>query len=81
MRAAVSLVAMFGLLPAMTGPLPASQEGGAQGRRVIEAALCNGGAIVIPIEGPASPGGGGTAPCCAKGCHAGSTRKRFDRAQ
>ena len=42
--------------------------------------LCEGGSLSLPANGPA-PGQGSSAPCCAKGCHSGPSRKRLDRAQ
>ena len=69
-----ALFAAVALLPAMTGPL-----GGAQ-QASLQVLLCGGGAMSLPLEGSPAPGEG-TAPCCAKGCHSSSSRKRLDRAQ
>jgi len=72
----VKAAALFGalaLLPAMTGPLAAAEQR-------LEVALCNGGSISIPLGGQPAPEEG-SKPCCAKGCHSSSCRKRFDRAQ
>ncbi|MFA6219774.1 MAG: hypothetical protein WC692_08335 [Erythrobacter sp.] len=69
--------ALAALLPAAIGPLPAQA-------RSITALLCTGDgttrSVEIPLDvpmndAPAPP------PCHAKGCHAGSCRKRFDLAQ
>ena len=67
---ALALAAIVGLMPLGVGPLPAEAQ-------VLTAKLCNGGTIDIPIrrEQPADQ------PCIAKGCHAGSCRKRIDLAQ
>jgi hypothetical protein len=71
---ASALFAAAALLPAMTGPI-----GGAQ-QASLQVLLCGGGAMSIPIEGSPAPQDG-SAPCCAKGCHSSSSRKRLDRAQ
>jgi len=71
---AATLLATIALLPAMTGPL-----GGAEPASM-QVPLCGGGMISIPLKGPLLPADG-SAPCCAKGCHSPSCRKRFDRAQ
>lgn len=73
MRGELALFGALALLPAMIGPLEAEA-------RVLAAPLCNGGTVSLPTapEGPPSPSQG---PCCAKGCHAGSSRKRLDRPQ
>lgn len=65
--------AILALLPAMTGPLAAAD-------RSLEVALCNGGSLSIPLRGNPAPEDG-SKPCCAKGCHSSSCRKRVDRAQ
>ena len=64
-------LALASLLPLVLGPLPV--EG-----RTLEARLCNGGSVSIPIEPNDEP-----IPelCLQKGCHAGCNRKRFDLAQ
>ncbi|HAA93370.1 MAG TPA: hypothetical protein DEP68_07485 [Erythrobacter sp.] len=59
------------MLPALIGPLPATQK-------TIEARLCGGGIVEIPI-GPLEKEP--AAPCQQKGCHAGCNRKRIDPAQ
>jgi hypothetical protein len=69
-----TIFALAALLPVALGPLPAKG-------RSITAVICsgNGGSLLIEIpideDTPAQP------PCSAKGCHAGSCRKRFDLAQ
>ena len=70
---AAAFFAILTLLPAMTGPT-AAQE------RQLDVALCNGGSLSIPLNGAPEPADG-SKPCCAKGCHSSSCRKRFDRAQ
>lgn len=70
------LFALFGalaLIPAAIGPVPAAA-------RTLVVPLCGGGSVTLPAApagGPADP----PAPCCAKGCHGGSQRKRIDRSQ
>lgn len=64
----LALFCTLALLPAMIGPLEAEA-------RVLAAPLCNGGTVTIPAA-PAGPPGPQQGPCCAKGCHAGSSRKR-----
>ncbi len=79
------LFALLALFPALTGPLPASTQGGPS----IIVALCNGGSIEIPLgdgeSGTDKEGGdkegGDNAPCHPQGCHGTSCRKRFDPAQ
>ena len=71
---AATLLAAIALLPAMTGPL-----GGAE-QRSLDVSLCAGGTVSLPLEESPAPRDG-TAPCCAKGCHSSSSRKRLDRAQ
>jgi hypothetical protein len=71
-KVAVSFAA-FALLPAMTGPLAAAE-------RRLEVSLCSGDSLSIPLRGAPAPDEG-PKPCCAKGCHSSSCRKRFDRAQ
>jgi hypothetical protein len=66
--------AAVALLPAMTGPLGTAE------RTSLQVLLCGGGAMSIPLNGPTAPQDG-TAPCCAKGCHSPSCRKRLDRTQ
>jgi hypothetical protein len=69
-----ALFAAIALLPAMTGPLAGTEPAS------LQVALCAGGAVSIPFEDSPAPRDG-IAPCCAKGCHSSSSRKRFDRAQ
>lgn len=66
------LLALVALVPAMTGPIAAQQ-----GAAIV--ALCGGGSISIPLGGAPAPGDG-NAPCCAKGCHSGQSRKRLGHA-
>jgi hypothetical protein len=68
------LIALFGalaLVPAMVGPLQAEA-------RELVAMTCDGGAVSVPVPAPLGPPQG---PCCAKGCHSDSKRKRLDRSQ
>jgi len=69
----LALFAALALLPAMIGPLEAEA-------RALVAPLCGGGAVSIPVA-PDGPPGPVQGPCCAKGCHTGSSRKRLDRTQ
>jgi hypothetical protein len=71
---ASGLFAALALLPAMTGPI-----GGAE-QASLQVLLCGGGAMSTPLEGSPAPRDG-TAPCCAKGCHSSSSRRRLDHAQ
>ena len=71
---ASALFAAIALLPAMAGPFANAE------RQSLQVSLCAGGAISIPLEESPVPQDG-TAPCCAKGCHSSSSRKRLDRAQ
>ena len=73
MKPSLGSFAALALLPAMIGPIPLAQAG------TLNLALCGGGALSIPLNSPAPANG--SAPCCAKGCHNGSSRKRLDRAQ
>jgi len=68
------LLALGALAPAALGSAASAT------RDEMTLALCSGGSLTIPI------GGGQNAPDedgdgCAKGCHAGCSRKRIDRAQ
>lgn len=65
------------LIPAMTAPAEGAPQLSAAGEMLV--ALCNGGAIALPL-GPGSPPPA-AAPCCAKGCHGSDKRKRLDRKQ
>jgi hypothetical protein len=73
MKRSIGSFAALALLPAMAGPLPAAQAA------TLNLALCSGGSMSIPAEAPGPANG--NSPCCAKGCHNGSSRKRLDRAQ
>lgn len=74
MKRELALLGTLALLPAMIGPLEAQARG-------IVAPLCGGGAVTVPETPPDTPPGPAQGPCCAKGCHAGSSRKRLDRSQ
>ena len=74
MRRELALLGGLTLLPAMIGPLEAEARG-------LIVPLCGGGVLTSPggpADGPPGPPQG---PCCAKGCHSGSSRKRLDRSQ
>jgi len=77
-RRALALFGALALLPAMTGPLEAEA-------RAFMAPVCGGGAMPIPLtaSGPGrdAPAGPQQGPCCAKGCHSDTRRKRLDRSQ
>lgn len=62
--------AMAALIPLAFGPLPQPSES-------ITLSLCSGRTVTIPIDGEEDQ----APPCSAKGCHAGSCRKRFDMGQ
>jgi len=72
-RRDIASLAILVLVPAMTGPIPAASAS------ALDVALCGGGSLSIPLNTPAP--GNGSSPCCAKGCHGSSSRKRLDRAQ
>lgn len=77
MKATLALFGALALLPAMLGPLEAEA-------RTLTAPLCGGGgggAMAIPIPARDAPPGPAQGPCCAKGCHSDSKRKRLDRSQ
>ncbi len=73
MTAAPLVFAAAALLPAMTG---APGGSAVEHTRSLALALCGGGSMTLPIDGPQRPA---TAPCCAKGCHAGGRRRKADR--
>lgn len=73
MKAPLALFGLVALGLAMSGPAPARAE-------VLVLALCGGGMVSLPLA-PASPPGEPQGPCCAKGCHGPSSRKRFDGSQ
>jgi hypothetical protein len=68
------LFAAAALIPAMTGT---PGDAGAEQVRMFTLALCAGGSMMLPLgnQQPAPA----TAPCCAKGCHAGGRRRRGER--
>jgi len=74
MRRALVLFSSCALLPAALGSAAVRAE--------TFVMLCSGAALALalPLSAPAIPGSG-DAPCCTKGCHSGSCRKRIDRAQ
>lgn len=74
MRRELALLGTLALLPAMIGPLEAEA-------RDIVAPLCGGGVMNVPVGSSDQPPGPPQGPCCAKGCHSGSSRKRLDRSQ
>lgn len=64
-------LAIFALVPVITGPFP-------QEPRMLDAKLCSGGTISIPVGNPEDSL---PEPCAQKACHAASCRKKFDLAQ
>lgn len=70
-RRPLALFGALALVPAMVGPLQAEA-------RDFVAMTCDGGAVSVPVPAPPGPPQG---PCCAKGCHSDSKRKRLDRSQ
>lgn len=74
MRRELLLLGALALVPAMIGPLEAEA-------RSLVAPLCGGGAVSIPMAPSDAPPGPVQGPCCAKGCHNSSSRKRLDRSQ
>ncbi len=75
MKRELAILGTLALLPAMIGPLKAEARG-------LFVPLCNGGFASIPTGGPDNaPPGPAQGPCCAKGCHSASSRKRLDRSQ
>lgn len=66
--------ALVALVPAMLLNPVATQA------RAMQVPLCGGGVLTVPLGGQSVPGSG-DAPCCAKGCHTGSSRKRLDKSQ
>ena len=69
------LFAAAALFPAMAG---APGEAGPERNRPLAIALCSGGSLALPLDGDGRPAPG-TAPDCAKGCHAGGRERRIDR--
>lgn len=69
-----ALFAAIAMLPAITGPIGGSET------RSLAVPLCGGGMTSVPLDRVPAPLNGST-PCCAKGCHSSSSRKRFDRRQ
>lgn len=68
------LRALFGLaalIPAAFAPAPASARG-------MTMLICSGDGVVRSIELPL-PGKSDPAPCCAKACHSGGSRKKLQR--
>lgn len=70
-RRPLALFGALALVPAMVGPLQVEA-------RSVVAMTCGGGAVSVPVPPPPGPPQG---PCCAKGCHSDSKRKRLDRSQ
>ncbi|PEQ13829.1 hypothetical protein B2G71_05835 [Novosphingobium sp. PC22D] len=73
MRRTIALAALLAMVPAMIGAPPAQAKG-------LSVALCSGGTVTIPAAPPRGPADQ-QSPCCAKACHSGCSRKRFDRSQ
>lgn len=74
MKSSLALFGTLALLPAMVGPLEAEA-------RTLLAPLCGGSAMMLQIPQRDAPPGPPQGPCCAKGCHSDSKRKRLDRTQ
>ncbi|HUD29950.1 MAG TPA: hypothetical protein VMQ93_13840 [Novosphingobium sp.] len=75
MNPSLALFGALALLPAMVGPLEAEA-------RTLAAPLCgDAGTMMVPIPVRDAPPGPPQGPCCAKGCHSDSKRKRLDRTQ
>ena len=72
----VFLFAAAALVPAMTAPSEGAPQSSAAAALVI--ALCNGGAMSLPLGNDAPPAA--VPCCCAKGCRS-DRRKRIDREQ
>lgn len=72
MKRKLALFGALALVPAMVGPLEA---------RSLILPLCGGAALAIPMPARDAPAGPPQGPCCAKGCHCDSKRKRLDRSQ
>jgi len=68
------LFGLAALLPFAIGPLPVQA-------RSITALICSGDGITRSIDIPIDNDAPAPPPCSAKGCHAGSCRKRIDLAQ
>lgn len=65
-----SSLAIFAVLPMITGPLPEEEKS-------LVAALCGGGTITIPLGNNDQP----KRDCHPKACHAANCRKQFDLEQ
>ncbi len=63
--------------------LPAALNAGPVAARAILVQLCSGSGearlVAMPLGNGAPQPGDGAAPCCAKGCHTGGSRKRGAR--
>jgi hypothetical protein len=60
---------LIALLPAALNPAPA-------GAATMTMQICGGDGQVRSVEVPLDGPGNEPAPCCAKGCHGGSSRKK-----
>lgn len=74
MKPTLALFGALALMPAMIGPLEAEA-------RSLAAPLCAGSAMILQLPVRDAPPGPPQGPCCAKGCHSDSKRKRLDRTQ
>jgi hypothetical protein len=74
----MAFIALVALIPAAFNPAPAAAAGSATGSAIV-VPLCSGALLgaagTIPLR-PALPPARDGQGCCAKGCHAGSSRKR-----
>lgn len=66
---ALAHCALVALLPAVLGPSAASTK-------TLSVAICTGEGQVRTVELPLQDPGAVPAPCCTKGCHASSSRKK-----
>jgi len=76
----MSLLAIVALAPLAFGS-SIGASAGAAGQGALRLSLCGGGSITLPLGGEGEAPTGGDGPGCVKGCHAGCSRKRIDRAQ
>ncbi|MCW1402171.1 hypothetical protein OKA06_07460 [Novosphingobium sp. MW5] len=71
MKVIRALFGLAALIPAAFAPAPASARG-------LTMLICSGDGVVRSIELPL-PGKSDPAPCCAKACHSGGSRKKLQR--
>ncbi len=71
----MSALAQFGLIALLPAALGAAAPSGP----TLAVSLCSGASVRV-IEVPLEKPGRKQAPCCAKGCHGGSSRKKLAKA-